>query len=42
MNAVLVEKILFGKITRISDPKMSKMLVWALCGKEKSAFHSGP
>ena len=42
LKAKLDGEIWFGKITKISDPALSKMLVRGLCGKEYSAFYSGP
>ena len=41
-NANLDEKILFGKITRLVDPEMRKMLERGFYGHEDSTNHSGP
>ena len=41
-KANLDEKILPGKITRLSVPEIRKMLERAMFGKKSSTFHSGP
>ena len=41
-KANLDEKILFGKITRHSDPEIRKMLVRGMYWNNDSTFHFGP
>ena len=38
----LDEKILFGSIPHLTDPKIRKMLLKGMFGNKNSIFHSGP
>ena len=41
-NTNLGEKILFGEISHLYDPKIRKKLVEVCMGIENCTFHSGP